>query len=128
MNKLSLMEEQMSRLGYPPRTKPSRQPQTLEEGLIEIGYLKALETVEHRRAHILIKILNASIEYCHKLEKERHSLEKTYVRVEKLPGAKQSSAQTISPKNREEIIETWKDKSQSEIDKMIADLERLVQS
>ena len=122
----SIMEEKMSRLGWPSRTRPSRQPSSLEEGLIEISYLKALEAVEHRRQHILTKILNASVTYAVALQKERHSLEKVYIRVEKIPSTRRESTQLVSPKSHEEIIEDWKDKSQEEIDKMISDLEALV--
>ena len=122
----SIMEQRMSKLGYPPITKPSRQPSSLEEGLIEISYLKALEAVEHRRQHILLKIFNASVTYGQALAKERHSLEKVYIRVEKLPSTRREPTQIVSPKSHEEILEDWKDKSQSEIDKMISDLEALV--
>lgn len=122
----SIMEQKMSRLGWPSRTRPSRQPPNLENGLIEIGYLKALEAVEHKRQHILTKILNASVTYGLALQKERHSLEKIYVRVEKLPTIRREPVQTINPKSHEEIMEEWKDKSQEEIDKMISDLEALV--
>ena len=126
MNKASIMEVNMSRLGYPPRTKPSRQPQTLEEGIHEITYLQKLETAERRRLAILLRIYNSVYEHVRKLEKERISLEKVYIPIVKVPTARADVTQKITLKSREDLVASWEGKSQAEIDKMIADLEMLV--
>ena len=125
MNKLSLMEENMSRLGYPPHTKPSRQPNTLEEGIHEISYLQKLETAERRRLAILLKIYNATYEHIHRLEKERLSLQKIYIPVSVVKPSRVDSIQKIALKSREDILASWEGKSQDQIDKMIAELEAL---
>jgi len=117
------MESAMAKLGYPPHTKPSRQPQTLEEGIHEIAYLRSLEAAERRRLSVLLKIVNATHEHVNKLERERLSLESVYIPVEKLPAFRQSVTQI--PKTREEILASWETKSQSQIDKLIAELEAM---
>jgi hypothetical protein len=120
------MEQRMALLGYPSKTKPEKkEPASLEAGLIEIGYLKALEAVERKRQHTLLKVFNASVAYAQALQKERLSLERNYVRVEKLPSLRHEPVQTIQF-SREEVLDSWEDKSQAQIDKMIADLEALV--
>ncbi len=125
MNKSSIMEANMSCLGYPPRTKPSCQPQTLEEGIFEISYLRAVEAAERRRLAILLRIYNATYEHVHKLERERLFLEKVYIPVVRLPSIRHTPTQITHSKSREEILTSWEGKSQDQIDRMIAELEAL---
>jgi hypothetical protein len=119
------MEVNMAKLGYPPHTKPSRQPNTLEEGIHEIAYLHAVEAAERRRLGILLKIYNATYEHIHRLERERLSLEKVYIPVAVVKPSRADSVQKIAPKSREDILASWEGKSQDQIDKMIAELEAL---
>jgi hypothetical protein len=128
MDKQSIMEKKMDKLGMGSRRKLSRLPNTLDEGIIEIAYLRALENMSRRRLRILDKIRGATTDNIEALEKERLSLERLFIPITHLPTVKDLAKQTVTPrKSREEVLSSWKGKSQAEIDELIKQLEMMKQ-
>lgn len=124
MNTQSIMERRMEALGAY-RRKPEKLPNTLDEGLAEIAYLKAIESSVRRRQGILLRLVDATRRHIIDLEYERLQLEKLYIPVTHCKFPTKAPVQHIRPKSRDEVLESWKSKSQEEIEKMIAELENL---
>ena len=120
----SLMEKRMEKLGVN-RKKIERLPNTLEEGITEIAYLRALEDMARRRMNILFRLWRATSDHAIALERERLKLEKLYIPITHCKISHKVQDQHISSRSREEILETWKGLSQEEIDKMIAQIEKM---
>lgn len=110
----------MSELGVGTRPKPEKLPNTLEEGIAEIAYLRAIENMARRRQRILFRLWSSTSDYISTLEKERLCLERLYIPITHCKLRK-----TPIVKSREELLGSWKGKSQEEIDKLIAELEAM---
>lgn len=123
----SIMEKQMEKLGVGKR-KVERLPNTLDEGIAEIAYLRALENMSRRKLSILYRLHQATFDHIVALESERHKLEKLYVPVTHIPTRKPDTLhkQYVSPKTKAELMETWKGLTDAELQKKIEDLEKLI--
>jgi hypothetical protein len=122
----SLMEKRMERLLSSP--KPDHKPNTLDEGLAEIAYLKAIESMARHRLGILLKIQQSTALHVADLEAQRHKLERLYVPVTHCAPVRSQASQKASPKSREEILKSWEGMPQAECDRLIKMLEDLQKS
>lgn len=121
----SIMERKMEELGVGRRPKAEKLPNTLEEGVMEIAYLRGLEIAGRRRMSILHKIYMSTYDHVVDLERQRHKLEKLFVPVTKVQYEPKAPAQYVSPKTKAEILKTWEGMPAEKIKKLIAQLEGL---
>jgi hypothetical protein len=119
----SLMEKRMEKLF--PRHKPDRKPNTLDDGLAEIAYLKAIESMARRRLSILLKVQQSTAMHIADLEAQRHKLERLYVPVTHCAPVRHSPTQKTSPKSREEILKSWEGMPEAEVNRLIKMLEEM---
>lgn len=121
----SIMERRMEALGVNRRPKVEKLPNTLDEGIIEISYLRQLENAARKRMSILYKLHQSVHDHVLELEKQRLRLERLFIPVTHINLKRRETTQYVSPKSREEILASWKGLPQAEVEKLIQQLETL---
>jgi hypothetical protein len=127
-NNQSIMERRMEALGVNRKPKVEKLPNTLDEGIIEISYLRQLENAARKRMSILYKLHQSVYDHVLELEKQRLLLERLFIPVTHISLKRRETAQYVSPKSREEILNSWKGLPQAEVEKLLKQLEGLEQS
>jgi hypothetical protein len=115
----------MEALGVNRKPKVEKLPNTLDEGIIEISYLRQLENAARKRMAILYKLHQSVYDHVLELEKQRLRLERLFIPVTHINLKHRETTQYVSPKSREEILLSWKGLPQAEVEKLIQQLETL---
>jgi hypothetical protein len=121
----SIMEKRIEALGVNRRPKTEHLPNTLEEGALEISYLRQLENAARQRMAAIYKTYQSTYDEVLELEKQRHKLERLFIPVTHVGLKPRAAIQYVSPKSREEILNSWKGLPQAEVEKLIKQLEEL---